>query len=174
MCVVCMNVQDDWKWDIDDKRSWIIKVGSNYLLKRSYWKSLILPGLFGWKGKYSKEGLLEVNQVNYFYFKFITRRFGRKETYADLLAMCSHCCSIYWQVKMKKKMSVDLLRWYDSAFISLVKLSWKIHHGLRQLELTLCCLWMIMFQSLGHPCVGESNKSEKVLTPEDFIRLFPL
>ncbi|XP_025108955.1 F-box only protein 25-like isoform X2 [Pomacea canaliculata] len=58
-------------------------------------------------------------------YKRCYKRFGRKETYADLLAMCSHCCSIYWQ-------------------------------------------------SLGHPCVGESNKSEKVLTPEDFIRLFPL
>lgn len=53
------------------------------------------------------------------------KRFGRKETYADLLALCAHCCSIYWQ-------------------------------------------------SLGHPCISDSEKKEKVLNPEDFIKLFPL
>lgn len=53
------------------------------------------------------------------------KRFGKKDTFADTLALCSHCCSIYWQ-------------------------------------------------SLGHPCINDNEKREKLLSPEDFIKLFPL
>lgn len=30
------------------------------------------------------------------------------------------------------------------------------------------------FQSLGHPCINDHEKRERLLSPEDFIKLFPL
>ncbi|KAK7100255.1 F-box only protein 32-like [Littorina saxatilis] len=58
-------------------------------------------------------------------YKRCYKRFGKKETFADMLAMCTHCCSIYWQ-------------------------------------------------SLGHPCISDVEAKSRVLSPEDFIKLFPL
>ena len=43
----------------------------------------------------------KMNNPSKLFFVFLfcfCRRFGRKETFADMLAMCSHCCSIFWQV----------------------------------------------------------------------------
>ncbi|KAK7492874.1 hypothetical protein BaRGS_00015821 [Batillaria attramentaria] len=71
-------------------------------------------------------GDLEQDTVDWKYiYMRCFKRFGRKETYADVLALCHHCCSIYWQ-------------------------------------------------SLGHPCISDAEKKERVLSPEDFIKLFPL
>ncbi|XP_076440571.1 F-box only protein 25-like [Babylonia areolata] len=66
------------------------------------------------------------NQVDWKYlYRRCYKRFGKKDTFADMLAMCSNCCSIFWQ-------------------------------------------------SLGHPCIRDNEKRERTLTPEDFIKLFPL
>lgn len=50
----------------------------------------------------STQEIYQYRSYMYYYYFFFNncRRYGRKEVYADMLAMCLHCDNIFWKVSI--------------------------------------------------------------------------